>query len=476
MKKSLIIIITAAIILCGCDSNPEFKKSDKIAKPISRDLADLQTNGVLRVLVSYSSTSYFIYRGQPMGFEYELLKRLAKELDLELELVLVKNMDSVFHELNRGRADMIAHGMTITSDRKEKVDFTNYLYLTSQVLVQKKPDNWRTISWSKLQKHLLHDAIDLIGDTVSVRENSSYIKRIENLSEELGDAIYIDTLPGNLSTEKIIKKVVAGEIKYTVADKNLAQIHATYFPILDVKVPLSFSQRIAWAVRKNSPELLAAINQWIEKEKQESDYYVIYNRYFKNKRDFKRRIKSDFMSLNGNKISKYDEIIKKYSEQINWDWRMIASLIYQESRFKPKAKSWAGAKGLMQVMPNTAEELGITNRSDPEQSIKGGTRYLEILHERFDQIPDSIERIKFTMAAYNCGYHHVKDAQFLAGQNKLDSLVWTENVEKMVLALSDPDYYNKAGVKYGYVNGIEPVTYVDQIFKRYEHYVKFIEE
>lgn len=477
MKHLQILLIAFSLLPIGCSSSEnEVRKESAVRPSLSRDLNEIREDGILRVLVSYSSTSYFIYRGQPMGFEFELLQRLAKDLKLELEIVLVNNMDSIFLELNKGRADMIAHGLTITNNRAQKVSFTDYLYLTSQVLVQKKPDNWRTIGWSKMQRQLIHDAVELLGDTVTVRENSSYIERLKNLSDELGDTIYIETLSGNLSTEKIIQKVANGEIKYTVADKNLAQIHATYNPILDVKVPISFSQRIAWAVRMNSPELLSAVNQWIQKEKDEVDYYVIYNRYFKNERTFRKRIKSDFMSLNSNKISKYDPLIKEYSGQIGWDWRLVAALVYQESRFNPKAESWAGARGLMQIMPRTAKELGVSNRSDPRQSLKGGTAYLQRLHERFDQVPDSLERIKLTLASYNCGYYHVKDAQYLAENNDLNPLVWSDNVEKMVLALSEPEYYLKPGVKYGYVRGIEPVTYVDQIFKRFEHYVNFIKK
>jgi len=476
MKQLILILATTAVFLCGCNSNSKKRATEKEIAPVSKDLTEIKKDGILRVLVSYSSTSYFVYRGQPMGFEYELLERLAKDLDLELELVLVNNMDKIFQDLNHGKADMIAHGLTITTDRKQKVNFTNYLYLTSQVLVQKKPDNWRNISWASLQKQLLHDAIDLIGDTVSVRKNSSYLKRLRNLSRELGGTIHIDTLPGSLSTEKIIKEVVDGKIKYTVADKNLAKVNAAYYPILDIQVPLSFSQRIAWAVRKNSPELLNAINQWIDKEKKDVPYYVIYNRYFKNKRDFKRRIKSDFLSLNGNQISKYDPLIKKYSKKLGWDWRLVTSLIYQESRFKSNAKSWAGAQGLMQIMPKIAEGLGIPNPNKPEQSIKAGTKYLKQIYDQFDDIKNPVERIKFTMAAYNCGYYHIKDAQFLAKQNDLDPIVWEDNVEKMVLELSYPSNYKKQGVKYGYIRGIEPVTYVEQIFKRYEHYIKFIKK
>lgn len=471
--RHILTIFFIIALLAGCQSDQI--NEERTTNPISRDLTDIQKDGKLKVLISYSSTSYFIYRGQPMGFEYELLERLADDLELELELLIVKDMDSVFQDINSGKADMIAHGLAITTDRKQKVDFTDYLYLTSQVLVQKKPDNWNKMSWANLQRHLHHDAIDLIGDTISVRENSSYIKRLENLSKELGEHIYIDTIPGNLSTEEIIKKVADGKVKYTVADKNIAQVSAAYFPVLDVSVPLSFSQRIAWAVRKNSNELLTALNQWIEKEKEEVDYYVIYNRYFKNKREYKRRIQSDFMSLNGNQISKYDELIKKHAGTLGWDWRLVASLIYQESRFENRAKSWAGAQGLMQIMPRTAKALGVTNPLNPGQSIKGGTKYLKQLHERFEEVEDSVQRIKLTMASYNCGYSHVNDARFLARQDNLNPDKWDDNVEKMVLALSYPQNYNRPGVKFGYVKGIEPVTYVRQIFERYEHYCRFIE-
>ncbi len=473
-RAALLLLSCAGIVLPACQSSDSAKRQ-KESDAVQRDLGAITESGTLNVLVSYSSTSYFLYRGQPMGFEYELLQRMADALDLKLNLVLTDNLDSVFQQLNRGEVDLVAYGLTITNERKEEVDFTDYLYLTSQVLVQKKPDNWRRMSWSRLQSHLLHDAIDLIGDTVSVRKNSSFLSRLGNLSEELGDTIHIDTLPGKMSTEKIIKKVVDGELKYTVADANVAMVNAAYYSILDVEVPISFSQRIAWAVRKDSPELLEAINAWIETEKNGVDYYVIYNRYFKNKRDFKRRIKSDFLSLNGNQISRYDDLIQTYADRIGWDWRLLASQIYQESGFETGTSSWAGASGLMQIMPQTAEALGITDRSDPEQSIRGGTRYLQQMHRAFEGIPDSTERIKFTLAAYNCGLGHVQDAMRLAADAGMDSTVWDGQVAEQLLALSYAETYRRPIVRYGYVRGIEPVTYVDQIFERYAHYARFIE-
>jgi len=476
MRNYLLIILLLSI-LSGCGPNAEKKRRNINSTPETgvEILKKIKREGKLKALTTYSGTSYFLYRGQPMGFEYELLKRFADHLGVELEIVVSQNIDSLLNNLNSGEIDLVAHGITITTDRKEEVNFTDYLYLTHQVLVQRKPENWRRMGWSAVEKELVHDAIELIGDTVSVRENSSYFRRLKNLSREIGGEIHIDTLPGTLSTDRIIKMVVDGDIKYTVADDNIASINASYYHILDIDVPISFSQRVAWAVAPGSNELLDEINSWLSEMKDEVDYYVIYNKYFKNRRNFRQRVQSDFYSLTNNSISEYDELIKEYSDSIDWDWRLLASQIYQESRFEPHASSWAGAGGLMQIMPAMAEDLGVGDRSNPEQNIRGGTKFLKRLWNNFEEVEDSVQRIKFTLASYNCGYYHVLDARKLAEMNNLDPNRWDNNVEEMILELSYPDNYNKPEMKYGYVRGIEPYTYVEQIFERFDHYRQFIE-
>jgi membrane-bound lytic murein transglycosylase F len=441
---------------------------------VERDLEDIKEEGILRAIMVYSETSYFLYRGQPMGFEYELLSHLAEEWGVELEIIPAENLDELINMLNRGEGDLIAHGLTITKPRQQYIDFTNYLYLTKQVLVQRKPENWRQKKLHEIQQALVSDPIELIGDTVSVRLTSSYYDRLQNLEQEIGGDIHIDTVPGNLSTGRIIKKVVNQEIEYTIADDNIAEINSAYYPCLSVETPVSFSQRAAWAVRKNAPKLKAAMNKWVDSMRKEVDYYVIYNRYFENKRDFRARIESEFFSEAGGKISPYDNLIKQYADSLGWDWRFLSSLVYQESQFDPGARSWAKAKGLMQLMPATARELGVQNRSNPKENLEGGTAYLAELYERWSSIPDSTQRIKFTLASYNCGYHHVVDAQRLAKMQDKNPNRWDENVEKALLKLSYPKYYNKEAVEYGYVRGIEPVTYVEQIFERYEHYRQLI--
>ncbi|HKK37858.1 MAG TPA: transporter substrate-binding domain-containing protein, partial [Cryomorphaceae bacterium] len=252
------------------------------------DLEDIKSRGVLRVMTTYSATSYFLYRGVPMGYEYELMKRFADYLEVELEIVVSNNIDSMFYHLKTGEVDLLAHGLTITQARKEEVAFSDYLYLVNQVLVQRKPENWRSMRWSSIQSQLVSDPIELIGDTVSIRQNTSYFGRIKNLSDEIGGEIFVDTLPGQLSTDEIIQLVVDGKIRYTIADNNIAAINASYHPILDIEVPISFSQRVGWAVAKESGELLKSMNQWIAGMKENTDYYVIYNKYFKNQRDFRR--------------------------------------------------------------------------------------------------------------------------------------------------------------------------------------------
>ena len=243
--------IRILIICCLCLSACQTKKTDIKEATISRDFDEIVADGKLKVLIAYSATSYFLYRGQTMGYEYELLNRLAKKLDLELELKVSRNLDEMLDELNNGDVDMVAHGLAITQERKKEVAFIDYLYLTKQVLVQRKPTNWRKLTVDNIKASMIQDPIELIGDTVSVRKNSSYLKRLQNLSKEIGGQIIIDSLEGSLSTDEIIKQVVDKKIKYTVADGNLARINASHYLILDVSIPVSFSQRISWAVRKS---------------------------------------------------------------------------------------------------------------------------------------------------------------------------------------------------------------------------------
>ncbi len=489
-RLKLISIFTALCFFISCggptgdNESPDYQNADTSLveefsgipnEEVQRDLKDIKEDGVIRVITMYSSTNYFLYRGQTMGYEYELIQRLAKDFGLKIELVVVRTIRELVEKLRAGEGDIVAAGMTVTNSRKHYVRFTNALYQTNQVLVQRKPSNWRKLKLHQIEQSLVRDPIHLLGDTVLVRKNSSYFHRLTNLEEELGGNIHIIAVD-NMDTEKLISLVEEGEIKYTVADKNLAEVNAVYFPDLDVKTDLSFSQQIAWAVRRTSPNLADTLNIWIEKMKKRNDYYAIYDRYYKSSRSMKKRVESDFFSEKTGKISPYDEIIKKYVEPTGWDWRLVASLVYQESQFNPKAHSWAKASGLMQIMPRTARDLGIKNIHDPNDNIRGGVKYLKQIWDHWEGIEDSTERFKMTFASYNCGMFHVEDARRLAEKEGMNPDVWNENVEVQILNLRFSKYYRDPIVKYGYVRGSEPVKYVREIFERYEDYKRFIPE
>lgn len=468
------------MVSCGKEKSTQVVSS--VSLPVVQpeitdyDLEQIKEAGVLRVITSYSPTGYFIYRGETMGFEYEIFKRLANHLEVSLEIVLAKNVDSVIPMLKRGDGDIIALGYTITQDRKEDVNFTDPYLITHQTLVQKKPDNWRKMTLDQIDDHLVKDVVDLIGDTVSVRKNSSYYQRLVELSKELGDSIYIEVLPGEKSDEQIIKDVSDGVIKYSVIDANKAAIHQSYFPNIDIETPVSLSQRIAWAVRKSSPDLLDIINRGLVTIKRKPDYNIIYRKYFENKRQFHKRLDSEYFTGETGKFSKYDPLVKKYADHIGWDWILVKSIIYQESMFNSHNQAWTGATGLMQLMPATAKELGVTDPKDPEQNIKAGSRYLKRMYDEWESIPDSIQRIKFALASYNCGLGHVLDAQRLAVKYGKDSTTWDGGVDYYVLNLSKPKYYNDPEVNYGYARGYEPYDYVKDIFERYKNYSVIVDQ
>lgn len=427
-------------------------------------------------VTDYNSTNYFIYRGKPMGYQYELLKRLAEHLDVELEIKVNRDLQESFKSLQNGELDVLAFNLTVTEERKSQFNFTVPYTQTRQVLVQRKPENWRQMTHREIELSVVRNQLELKGKVIYVRANSSYEQRLRNLNEEIGGGIKIIE-KDNYSEEQLISLVARGEIDYTICDENIAKVNSTYYPNIDVKTAISFPQNLAWGVPKGADSLLIAINTWLEGFKGTLDYALIYNKYFKNR---KSAIiwKSDYYTISSGKISPYDDLIRHYSQTIDWDWRLLASLIYQESRFKPRARSWAGAYGLMQLMPSVIRRFGVENKSSPEDNIQGGVKFLDWLDNQIKKkgIKDEEERRKFVLASYNVGLGHILDARRLAEKYGKDPDIWYDNVEVYILKKSNPEYYNDEVVYYGYARGTETYNYVRQILDRYEHYKNIIDK
>jgi membrane-bound lytic murein transglycosylase F len=459
-----IILMLAAT----CKDTPDrFPSTSKV-----NDLPQILKRGRLTAITDYNSTDYFIYRGQPLGYQYEMLQDLADHMNIKLDVVVSNSLEETFHCLQMGDCDLIALNLAITGRRRNQVDFTIPHGQTRQVLVQRKPENWQKMSPSELDRALIRNQLDLAGKKIYVQQHSAYTRRLLNLAEEIGDTLYVVDVPED--AEMLIMLVADGQIDYTVCDENVALVNQTYYPNLDVGTAVSFPQNLAWAVNPEAEELKKEINEWLGQYRRSARHAVIYNKYFRNQRSASI-VKSDLFTLSSGKISAYDADIKECSERIGWDWRLLASMIYQESRFDPKARSWAGAFGLMQMMPVTAKRFGINMNSPARDQINAGTQFIRWLDKRFKaSIPDKEERIKFILASYNVGPGHIFDAIRLADKNGKNPTKWDHNVDEYLLKKSNPRYYSDPVVKYGYCRGTETINYVNQVLERYDHYRNII--
>ncbi len=467
------LIIALVIPACNlCDRAGRYG-SDSGLDTLSR-LEKIIKRDTLIAITDYNSTSYFIYRGTPMGYQYERAKELADHLGVELKVITENNIDSAFTMLNQGKGDLIAMDLTISFSRRKRVDFVDPHYQTRQMLVQRKPNGWRNMrTYDEVEEHMIRSPIQLIGKTVHVQKNSVYVSRLKNLMEEMGDSIHIVKIKQD--TEELIERVANGEIKYTVADEHVAKVNQRYYPDIDTRTALSFPQNVAWAVKPENDTLKKTINNWQKSFK--GSYYanVLHNKYFKNPRS-KHIFHSAYYSLNDLRLSQYDEIIKEEAKELGWDWRLLASMIYQESQFSENAHSWAGAYGIMQMMPQTMRRFGIDSSSSIKEQINAGIEYIKWLDKQFkDEIKDPEERKKFILASYNVGHAHVKDAMRLAEKYGKDPTQWNGNVAYYLRRKSMPEFYQDSVVHYGYARGEEPFKYVNQIYERYQHYQNIID-
>lgn len=317
--KKLIIPLLLVLFCCmlGCRNNQHNKVNENV-----RDLSQIKDSGELVVLTLYSSTSYFNYRGQEMGFQYELSEQFAKSMGLKLRIEVANSVDELIRKLLAGEGDMIAYNLPITKEWKDSILYCGEDIITHQVIVQQG------------KSKSLKDVTELVGKDIYVKPGK-YYDRLVNLNNELGGGIHIHKVTSDsITVEDLITQVAQGKIPYTVADNDLAKLNKTYYPNLNIDLSVSFDQRSSWAVRKDSPELAAAATKWHQENMTSPAYTASMKRYFENS---KMMPHSPILSLKEGKISHYDDLFRKYSKEIGWDWRMLASLAYTESNFDTTA-------------------------------------------------------------------------------------------------------------------------------------------
>lgn len=430
------------------------------------DLPKIKAKKELRALTLYSPTSYFIYRDKEMGYEYEICSQLAKSLGLKLKMVIAPNQKAMIEMLERGEGDLIAYNMPITLENKNKYLFCGREYLTHQVLVQQR----------KAPSEMLTNVTELIGKKIVVQKNSKYDTRLNHLNDELGGGIRIETIEeDSLSVEDLIGMVATGQIDYTIADNNIAQFNKTFFANINTSLMLSFNQHSFWLVRKTSPLLASAINEWFLKNVRSTEYLSTSKRYFELSKGPSPFLTDGLSIRKDGSISPYDVLFRKYASTIGWDWRLLSSIAYQESNFDPTVTNWTGASGLMQIMPKTARSLGLDSDDllDAETSIRGAAMLLKSYEQNLSQVSNKEQRIKMTLASYNCGFGHILDAMALARKHKKNPHRWDDdNVGKYIYLKSRPEYYQDPVCKQGYLRGSETAAFVTEVWTRYKYYVK----
>jgi membrane-bound lytic murein transglycosylase F len=364
--------------------------------------------------------------------------------------------------LNEGRGDIIAAAMTPSPERKELVEFTQPYLFTEQMVVRK----------AGTFKDLKTPA-DLKGKKIHVRKGSIYRESLRALEASVGGFEVVEEAD-DVETEELLARVSAGKIPLTLADSHVIEASKQLYKNIEAAFPLDGTPEpntpVAFAVRKTSPKLLGLLDEFVKKNYRGLEYNILRKRYFEAQQStaVARRERA---SQSGT-ISPFDTIIRRHAKKYGFDWRLLVAQAYHESKFDPKAMSWVGARGLFQVMPRTAAEMGYKDLEAPEQGIAAGIEYMGQLFKRFDPALDLRQRVRFTLAAYNVGLGHVYDARRLAKELGLDPNRWFQNVEKAMLLLEKPEYAKRA--RNGYCRGSEAVGYVSKIQTSFDAYAKVL--
>ncbi len=459
MERKKQIVVVGVLIFLGLGAigylNNWFTQSSK--QEFILDKEGILTRGTLRVAVDNNSSSFYIYRGRRMGYEYELLLDLGKELGVQVEFVVASDIDEAFTKLEEGRVDLIAMNVQQNDERESFVIFTEAIGSMSTVLVgREKLTSWDTLGM----------------DTVVVRKGAVYKSQLEQIKDSL--SLDFTILEVQDHEETLLDRVYEQELRWTVAEKNVAQTNATYYDELQLGLEVSKEEPVTWALRSTSPNLLQAVNSWLV-EKKKVFIPRTYARYFLNSKNQYERTTNAYSSLGGNRISVYDELIQAQAQSLGWDWRLLAALVYKESRFDTTALSYAGAQGLLQLMPVTVERFGVTNPNDPAESLKGGVKYLQYLDKFWmERVPETNERIKFILASYNIGQGHVDDAWRLTLKYRKNTQSWQE-VSNFLNLKSDPKYYRDPVVKSGYAKGHIAVKYVRDVLALFQSYKDLVD-
>lgn len=426
-----------------------------LARVYRADLPELRERKTIRLVTYPGASHYYFDSGGLRGFEYEMVRSFAEANGMRLDVVIASSHAELRRLLLEGRGDIIAASLPVDSYAGDSELAYTQPYLESAPVLVGRAGEEPILDLSRLE-----------GRRIVLPPESPYRAALTALRES-GIAVEIVNSGPGINLEGTLFHVSEGLYDLTVIGSHQAAAELSRHINLEVKLTLGEPAPLAWAVRRGDTELHAALNDYLGRTVKSGLFNVLQARYLQNPPP----LRGDVSLLTGTvRLSPYDAIITEFADRYGFDWRLIAAQIFQESRFDPAAESYAGAQGLMQIVPSTAELIGLTDPEDPRSSIEAGVRYLDYLRSKFEDHLLLEDRTWFTLAAYNAGFERVRRARRKAAQMGLDQDRWFNNVEKAMLAMARP--YERDGEIVRDCRCGQTVVYVRDIRTRYNNYVR----
>ncbi len=431
-------------------------------------LRRIRERGYLIALTDQNTLNYFICKGEPMGYQLVLLDSFARYLGVPLRIIASNNIAKLSYYLENGAADLMALNLPITGEGKKYVQFSSPFLETRLVLVQRKNTEGKPG-----RPPVIRNLKEFPADTVYVR-NSPFLNSLYHsfFKDTHKKAILKEVT--DITQEELIRRVSTGEIRFAICQENVAMVYHRYYTNLELSTIAFPLFSYGWGINLSSDSLLTEVNEWLADFKKSGSLKQTYLDYFDNQR-IANFLKSDYFSVSSNKLSPFDDVIRQQSKQIWWDWRLVASLIYEESNFRAGLTSSKSASGLMQLMPETAAKFGIGENATPAKQIAGGVKYLQYLDKLLPaEISSPVERIYFVLACYNVGLGRVLAAREKAGKYRKDKNRWNGNVDYYLLRRSKKEPVVKNDSIDSYPLDYKTEGFVDDIVTRYFHYRNLI--
>ncbi len=423
---------------------------------VERDLDTMRTD-TMRVLVLIDPLSWELRPKAESGLEFELLERFAKAAGCVLKAIPMDHPDSMLVALQSGQGDVIAAQRTPRPDHAQWVSFTAPYRIVHPVIASRRDDPGH----AKLRKTRLFPGG--MTDTATVGIWSPF--RVPGYRLNVTNGHLLRVLSADTKVpEDLLMDVVIGRAPATVISDAQAVFEGRRFPLLEFSGPVGNGLPLCFVLRRNSPQLLEAINTWLHQEEQSGALAMFIKAYIRALPRPGPLVMRRTIPVAGDSISPFDGAFRQHAAQMRWKWELLAAMAYRESRFDSSAISHRGAAGIMQIMPATGARLGLDTASMVSDHVRAAVRYVNKLDTLWMRaIPDPEQRLRFVLASYNAGPGHIIDAQRLAEALCLDPARWEHNVERAVPLLSKPGYFNRPGLKNGFCDGGQVFTYVREV-------------